>query len=102
MLAAMMSGRADALGSNYFGVNELVQQSDGKLEIADASKLPDWTKNWGGIGFRKSDTDFLAAYNKAQAEYMGSSDMMAKVAEYGYTESTLPGAAMTSYACANR
>ena len=80
----------------------MVEKSNGAAELSDPSKLPDWALNWGGIGFRKADTDFLAAFNVAMGEYMGSDDMMAKVAEYGYTEATLPGDGKTSFACANR
>lgn len=102
MLAALLAGRADAIGTNFFAGKVLAEKSNGKAELTDPAKLPDWTKNWGGIGFRKSDTDFLAAYNKAQAEYIGSDEMMAAVAEYGYTKAQLPGDAKTSFACANR
>ncbi len=102
MLAAFMADRADAIGSNFFAASLLVEKSNGAAELSDPSKLPEWALNWGGIGFRKSDTDFLAAFNKAMAEYMGSEDMMSKVAEYGYTEDTLPGDGNTAYACANR
>ncbi|MFT7147195.1 MAG: polar amino acid transport system substrate-binding protein [Yoonia sp.] len=102
MLAAFMADRADAIGSNFFAASLLVEKSNGTAELSDPSKLPDWALNWGGIGFRQSDTDFLAAFNTAMAEYMGSEDMMSKVAEYGYTEDTLPGDAKTSFACENR
>ncbi len=102
MLAAFMAGRADAIGSNFFAASLLVEKSNGEAELSDPSKLPDWALNWGGIGFRKADTDFLAAFNEAMGEYMGSDDMMAKVAEYGYTTDTLPGDGQTAYACANR
>lgn len=102
MLAAFMAERADAIGSNFFAASLLVEKSNGAAELSDPSKLPDWALNWGGIGFRKSDTDFLAAFNVAMGEYMGSDDMMAKVAEYGYTKDTLPGDGKTSFACANR
>jgi polar amino acid transport system substrate-binding protein len=102
MLAAFMAGRADAIGSNFFAASLLVEKSNGAAELSDPSKLPDWALNWGGIGFRKADTDFLAAFNKAMGEYMGSEDMMSKVAEYGYTKDTLPGDGQTAYACANR
>lgn len=102
MLAALLAGRADAVGTNFFGGRVLADKSAGKAELTDPDKLPVWTKNWVGIGFRKSDTDFLKAYNKAQGEYVGSDAMLAAVAEYGYTKSQLPGDATTAFACANR
>lgn len=102
MLAALLAGRADAVGTNFFGGKVLADQSGGKAELSDPDKLPDWTKNWVGIGFRKSDTEFLKAYNEAQAKYLGTDGMLAAVAEYGYTKAQLPGDGTTAFACANR
>ena len=79
----------------------LAKQSEA-VEITDPSKLPKWTFNWVGIGFRKADTEFLAAFNKALAKYMGSDGMMADVARYGYTKAQLPGDTTTAWACENR
>ena len=70
--------------------------------MTDPGKLPDWTFNWVGIAFRPGDTEFLAAFNQALADYVGSDEMMQAVAEYGYTESQLPGDGSTEFACANR
>lgn len=64
--------------------------------------MPEETFNWAGIGFRDADEDFLAKFNAALAEYLGSEGMMAAVAEYGYDESTLPGDKTTEWVCANR
>jgi len=102
MLAALLAGRADAVGTNFFGGKVLADQSGGKAELSDPDNLPDWTKNWVGIGFRKSDTEFLKAYNEAQAKYLGTDGMLAAVAEYGYTKAQLPGDGTTAFACANR
>ena len=102
MLAALLAGRADAIGTNFFGGQVLADQSDGKAELSDPANMPEWTQNWVGIGFRKADADFREAYNAAQKEYLGSDEMMAAVAEYGYTEAQLPGDGTTEYACANR
>lgn len=102
MLAALLAGRADAVGTNYFGGKVLADQSKGKAELTDPGKLPEWTKNWVGIGFRKDDTDFLKAYNEAQAKYLGTDAMMKAVAEYGYGKDQLPGDATTEFACTNR
>ncbi len=102
MLAALLAGRADAIGTNVFGGKVLVEKSGGKAELTDPAKLPIWTKNWVGIGFRSADADFRKAYNAAQAKYLGSPEMLAAVAEWGYTELQLPGDATTEYACANR
>jgi len=102
ILAAVRAGRADAGGVTYFTARNLAEQSGGDVEVTDPTLLPDYTLNWVGIAFRPSDTEFLEAFNAAQAEYLGSDAMLEAVAEYGYTEAQLPGDTTTEYACANR
>ena len=102
ILAAVRSGRADAGGVTYFSALHLSKESGGAVEPTDPSKNPDWTFNWVGIAFRKSDTDFLAAFNKALKPYMGSDEMMEAVAKYGYSQSQLPGDVTTAFVCENR
>lgn len=102
ILAAVKAQRADAGGVNYFtGVN-LVKQNKDAIEVTDPNKLPDWTRNWVGIGFRKNDTAFLEAFNKAQKDYLGSEAMLGAVSEYGYTKDQLPGDVTTEWVCAHR
>ncbi|WP_282609311.1 transporter substrate-binding domain-containing protein [Pelagibius sp. Alg239-R121] len=103
ILAAMKAGRADAAIQTFFGAQEHVEKSDGKFEVTDPAKLPKWTQNWVGIGMRKADTDFLAAFNTAMAKVIGGEKWMAAVEPYGYTKYQLPGPdASTAFACANR
>lgn len=103
ILAAMKAGRADAGVQTFFGAKEHVDKSDGQFEVTDPGKLPQWTQNWVGIGMRKSDTDFLAAFNAAMAKVIGGDKWMTAVSPYGYTEFQLPGPdASTAFACANR
>ena len=102
ILAAVRAGRANAGGVTYFTALNLAEQSGGEVEVTDPTLMPEETMYWVGIAFRQSDTDFLAEWNAAQADYLGSEAMMEAVAEYGYTESQLPGDTTTEYACANR
>ena len=102
ILAAIRSGRADAGGLTLFSAMHLAKQSGGKIECTDPAKLPEWTFNWVGIGFRKSDNKFLAAFNKALKKYIGSDEMMKAVAQYGYGKSQLPGDKTTAWVCGNR
>lgn len=102
ILAAVRAGRADAGGVTFFTAQNLAKESGGAVEVTDPTKLPKWTLNWVGIAFRKADTAFLAAFNKALADYIGSDEMLKAVAEYGYTKSQLPGDATTEFSCANR
>lgn len=102
ILAAVVAGRADAGTGTYFTMAQLAASSDGKVEVTDPNALPEETFNWAGIGFRFEDQDFVDAFNVALADYVGSEQMMASVAEYGYTEDTLPGDRTTEWVCANR
>ena len=102
ILAAVRAGRADAGGVTFFTARVLAEQAGGEIDITDPSLLPEWTLSWVGIGFRKDDDEFRAAFNAALKEYLGSDEMLAGVAEYGYTEQQLPGDVTMEYACANR
>jgi polar amino acid transport system substrate-binding protein len=102
ILAAVKAGRADAGGVTYFSALHLSKESGGVVEPTDPTKNPEWTFNWVGIGFRKSDTEFLAAFNQALKKYIGSDEMMKAVAQYGYSESQLPRDVTTAYVCENR
>jgi|AntAceMinimDraft_12_1070368.scaffolds.fasta_scaffold08474_2 polar amino acid transport system substrate-binding protein len=102
MFAALNAGRADAAVLTYFEADSLVQASEGKLELGDAAQLPEWTKNWAGMGFRSDDSDFVADYNAAQAAYLGSAEMLETVAVHGYTDVHLPGDVTMDWACENR
>jgi polar amino acid transport system substrate-binding protein len=102
ILAAVKAGRAYAGGVTYFSALHLAKESGGVLEVTDPTKNPEWTFNWVGIGFRKSDTEFLAAFNQALKKYIGSNQMMQDVAQYGYSKSQLPGDVTTAFVCENR
>jgi len=103
ILAAVRAGRADAGAGTYFTLLGLAEQSGGDLEVTDPSKLPDWTQNWVGIGFRPADGDFLEAFNTAQTKYLGSDEMLKAVAPYKYGKSQLPDPGVTTeWICANR
>ena len=102
ILAAVKSGRADAGGVMYFSALQLSKQSGGAVEPTDPKVMPEWTFNWVGIGFRKADTEFLTAFNKALKKYIGSDEMMKDVAPYGYVKSQLPGDVTAAWVCENR
>ena len=102
ILAAVRAGRADAGAGTYFTVKQLADSSGGAVQVTDPNAMPEDAVNWAGIGFRKDDQDFLAKFNEAQKEYLGSEAMMNAVAEYGYGEGSLPGDKTTEWVCANR
>lgn len=101
MLAALKAGRADAAVLTYFEASHLAHDNP-EVELGDNSKMPVWSKNFAAIGFRHDDADFLAKFNAALAGYVGSDEMMAKVADHEYTADHLPGDVTTEWACANR
>ena len=103
ILAALRVGRADAGAVTFFTGKNLAAQSNGELEVTDPNALPEWTQNWVGIGFRPEDSDFLEAFNAAQAEYLGSEEMLAAVAPYEYTKLQVPDPSVTTeWICQNR
>lgn len=102
ILAAVRADRADAGAGTYFTMKQLADSAGGALEVSDPDAMPEASFNWAGIGFSKDDQDFVDAFNAAQAEYLGSEEMLAAVAEYGYGEGTLPGDVTTEWVCANR
>ncbi len=102
ILAAVVAGRADAGTGTYFTMQQLADSTDGSVDVPDPNAMPEETFNWAGIGFRFEDQDFVDAFNVALADYLGSDEMMAAVAEYGYSEATLPGDRSTAWVCENR
>ena len=42
------------------------------------------------------------SFNAALKDYLGTDEMMAAVAEYGYDKDTLPGDKTTEWVCGNR
>lgn len=102
ILAAVRAGRADAGAVTFFTAQELEAGAPGEIDVTDPGEMPEWTQNWVGIGFRNADADFVATFNAAQAAYLGTPEMLAAVAEYGYTEAVLPGGEATAWVCENR
>jgi polar amino acid transport system substrate-binding protein len=102
ILAAVRAERADAGAVTFFTAQALAKSANGDVEVTNPADLPEWTQNWVGIGFNDADKDFVEAFNAAQAEYLGSPEMLEAVAEYGYDEKVLPGDTTTAWACENR
>ena len=102
ILAAVRANRADAGAGTYFTMKQLADSSGGAVEATDPTAMPEDSFNWAGIGFRKADQAFLDKFNTALKDYIGSDEMLAAVAEYGYGEGSLPGDQTTEWVCANR
>lgn len=102
MLAAVKAGRADAAVLTYFEASHLADASNGELELGDLAKMPEWSKNYAGIGFRHEDKDFLAKFNEALTAYVGTDKMLAAVSDHEYTKDHLPGDVTAEWVCENR
>nr|WP_309402147.1 ectoine/hydroxyectoine ABC transporter substrate-binding protein EhuB [Aminobacter niigataensis]WMD00085.1 ectoine/hydroxyectoine ABC transporter substrate-binding protein EhuB [Aminobacter niigataensis] len=101
MLIAVTSGRADAAVGPYFTMLNFVQNSQGAVELTDPTKMPEVSRNWNGIVFRKGDADFVKAFDEAQASYLGSPEMLEAVAPYGYSKVHIPNRKL-DWICQNR
>jgi polar amino acid transport system substrate-binding protein len=103
VLQAIYSGRAKAGVYAYLENLELVNSSEGKLEATDPHLMPEEARNWPAVGFRQEDTDFVDAFNKGLAKYLGTPEMMSAVADDLYTAASLPDKNVTSdWVCKNR
>lgn len=75
-----------------------LQHELGHTEIATPFSQPGMLPGLAGYGafaFRKDDTLLLAAWNDAQAGYIGTPDHRALIAAFGFDEGELPGAVRT-------
>lgn len=90
MLAAVTSGRATAAAGPYFTMQNFVKNSQGAVELSDPVKMPEISKNWSSMVFRKNDADFAKAFDAAQKAYLGTPEMLEAAAPYGYGKANLP------------
>jgi len=91
MLQAVKAGRAAAASATVFAIADLANKGGDDVEVAEPFTPPDFTKGWSAYAFRKEDKDFLAAWNKAQAEFLGSDPFWKIVTKYGYQKGQIPG-----------
>lgn len=94
IVAAVMAGRAVAGGMTLFSAAAAVKNNPG-LELGP---IPGSTY-YVGLGFKKENTMLKARVNQGLAEYLGTEEMLADVADYGYTADALPGAESAAGAC---
>ncbi|RMI14829.1 transporter substrate-binding domain-containing protein [Sinorhizobium meliloti] len=100
VLAALRSGRADAYATSLIEAEGLLKSSnETSMEITDPSKMPEDTKNWLALAFRKNDSDFVKAFNEAQKAYIADPKMMPDLAPYGHSKDMVPGTKTASALC---
>ncbi|MCP8686705.1 ectoine/hydroxyectoine ABC transporter substrate-binding protein EhuB [Marinobacterium sedimentorum] len=101
-VAALKSGRVDALAGTVLTMAELGKKSD-DVELAqpfedlviDGKKV----NGYGGFGFRPGDEGLRDAFNAQLADFIGSEEHLALVEPYGFGAHTLPGDVTTAQLC---
>ncbi|AUX78994.1 transporter substrate-binding domain-containing protein [Sinorhizobium fredii] len=96
-IAALKAGRVDAYVDAEDGVNQMAKESNGELEATNPASMPD--RNYVAFGFRQNDEDFIAAFNRASADYIGTPEMLKDAKAYGYEDRMLPGKITSKEIC---
>lgn len=101
-IAGLQAGRVDAVAAVTISINDLITKSgDPNLELATLSEQP-VDKNgataigYGGMGFRKEDTDFRDAYNAWLRDAKASGKLLSIMAPFGFTKAEIPPADITA------
>ncbi len=93
-LAALKSGRVDAIAMVAITAEReiLKEGPDSGIERAPVIEAigDHYLKGHGAFGFRKSDADFVAEFNKLLVAYLGTKEHLDLVAQYGFTKAELP------------
>jgi polar amino acid transport system substrate-binding protein len=93
-MAAVKSGRADALALTSLAIGRIVEAAgpDSGLERAKPFSIiaGEFVKGHGGFGFRKEDADLLAAFNEQLKPFIGTKEHLELIKPFGFTEGELP------------
>ncbi len=95
-VAAVQSGRADALALTAISIGQLVEKAgpDGGVERAEpftfVNSAGEEQKGHGGFGFRQEDSDLRAAFNKELKAFLGSQEHLDLVGPFGFGQTELP------------
>lgn len=98
MIQAVKSGRAAAAAFAHV-VAKTFANKDPSIELAEpfVSNAP---SNYPAIAFQQGEQDAVDAFNAVLKDYIGTDEMLAAVAEYGYGKEMLPDGTTTAEACA--
>jgi len=95
-LAGLRTARVDAVASTVLTANDLLAKI-GNSSIERALPFADpiidgiTARGYGAFGFRKSDTEFLKAFNEQLAGFIGTPEHLSLIEPFGFTEEMLPG-----------
>ena len=99
-MEALKSGRVDAVILTPSSVRLMAENSGGAAERAQPFAVPPFASSYGGMAFRKVDQEFVADFNAALKEIVGTPEYMAIMQPLGFTEDNLPGEMTTVEQCA--
>jgi polar amino acid transport system substrate-binding protein len=91
LLAAVTAGRADAAALTALSIANLASKGEG-VEMTEpfGTVAGKSVVGHGGFGFRKEDTDLLAAFNKELTAFLGTKEHLDLVTPFGFGKGFLP------------
>jgi polar amino acid transport system substrate-binding protein len=91
MLAAVQAKRADAAALTALSIANLASKGDGVESTPPfATVSGESVMGHGGFGFRKADSDLLAAFNEQLKAFLGTQEHLALVTPLGFGKGFLP------------
>lgn len=99
MLAAVRSGRVDAVALTTLSIERMASKGGARVERAKPFETPPWAYGYGAFAFRKGDTALLRAFNERLEAFIGTEEHLETVAPFGFSEAQLPGDVTTAELC---
>lgn len=104
-LAGVEAGRIDAYAGTSLTVQDLLRKAGARgLERAEPFREPvaegKLLAGYGAFAFRKEDRDLVEEFNRHLANFIGSSEHLALVRPFGFTEAELPNGRTAAELCA--
>jgi polar amino acid transport system substrate-binding protein len=100
LMEALKTGRVNVVILTPSSISLMAENSGGAAERAEPFSSPPFAAAYGGIAFRKDDTELLAAFNEALRGFIGTPEFMEVMSAVSYSEDMLPGAVTAAEACA--
>ncbi len=100
LMEALKTGRVNVVILTPSSISLMAENSGGAAERAEPFSSPPFAAAYGGIAFRKDDTELLAAFNEALKGFIGTPEFMEVMSAVSYSEDMLPGAVTAAEACA--
>jgi len=88
-IEAIGANRADAFLLPTLSLRDLIDENDPDLEVTEP--IEDAPRTGSGAAFRKSDTELLAAYNEALAEFKQTDEFSEILTEWGFDPEAVEG-----------